>query len=85
MVVADALFDAGKAAQRHAFGALVAVPPGTCPACGAALHVGSSAQPALFIHGGFGEVRRSTERSCDCGWNGVGASDFTSENPRRLR
>ena len=63
---------------------LVAVVPGTCPACGAELHTGSSVQPALFIHGGFGEVRRRTERSCSCGWNGVGAGDFTSENPRGL-
>jgi hypothetical protein len=64
--------------------ALVPVPPGICPACGAELHVGSSDQPALFIHGGFGEVRRRTERSCSCGWNGIGAGDFTSENPRKL-
>lgn len=63
---------------------LVPVEPGTCPACGADLHTGSSAQPALFVHGGFGEVHRHTERSCSCGWNGVGAGDFVSENPRGL-
>jgi len=63
---------------------LVPITPGTCPACGADLHTGSSAQPALFIHGGYGEVRQSSERSCSCGWNGVGIRDFTSENPRRL-
>lgn len=81
--MADALFgvDAIVAALCRD---LVPIPPGTCPACGAILHVGSSAQPALFIHGGFGEVRRKLERSCSCGWNGVGAGDFASENPRRL-
>ncbi len=63
---------------------LVPVPPGTCPACGANLHTGSSVQPALFIHGGFGEARKQVERSCSCGWNGVGAKDFRSVNPRKL-
>lgn len=63
---------------------LVPVSPGTCPACGADLHTGSSIQPALFIHGGFGEAKERIERSCSCGWNGVGAGDFRSVNPRRL-
>jgi hypothetical protein len=80
----DRLLDAPPAAQRSTCRDLVPVPPGTCPACGADLHVGSSSQPALFIHGGFGEVRRCTERSCSCGWNGIGAGDFSSENPRKL-
>lgn len=62
---------------------LVPFKPGTCPACGSDLHTGSSVQPALFIHCGFGEARRRTERSCDCGWNGIGQGDFLSENPRR--
>ncbi len=78
------LFDAPATSKRSTCRDLVVIVPGTCPACGATLHTGSSAQPALFIHGGFGEVRRKIERSCSCGWNGVGAGDFVSENPRRL-
>ncbi len=78
------LIEAEAAPKRSTCRDLVPVQPGTCPACGAQLHVGSSAQPALFVHGGFGEVRRKIERSCSCGWNGVGAGDFVSENPRTL-
>jgi hypothetical protein len=82
--MADALFGAERAPRHGPCRDLVPIPPGTCPACGGDLHTGSSAQPALFIHGGFGEVRRTLERSCSCGWNGVGAGDFVSENPRKL-
>jgi hypothetical protein len=82
--VADGLFDAPKRAKHGACRDLVPIAPGTCPACGADLHIGSSAHPTLFRHGGFGEVRRKIERSCACGWNGVGTSDFVSENPRTL-
>lgn len=71
-------------ASRSTCRDLVPIQPGTCPACGAKLHTGSSVQPALFIHGGFGEAREKIERSCACGWNGVGAKDFRSVNPRRL-
>ena len=84
MTAPEHLFEGEVRPKHGATRDLVPVEPGTCPACGSELHVGSSAQPALFMHGGFGEVRRSTERSCDCGWNGVGAGDFTSENPRGL-
>lgn len=63
---------------------LVPIPPGTCPSCGAQLHTGSSAQPSLFLHGGYGEVRRKMERSCSCGVNVIGSGDYTSENPRSL-
>jgi hypothetical protein len=78
------LFDAPAKPKRSTCRDLVPVAPGTCPACGAVLHTGSRAQPSLFIYGGFGEVRRKIERSCSCGWNGVGAGDFVSENPRKL-
>lgn len=80
----EALFEGESRPTHGPCRDLVAVPPGTCPACGSDLHVGSSAQPALFRHGGYGEVRRLFERSCSCGWRGVGEGNFTSENPRGL-
>ncbi len=82
--MSDALFDAPTQPTPFTCRDLVPKAPGTCPACGADLHTGSSVQPTLFIHGGYGEVRRHIERSCSCGWAGVGAADFVSENPRRL-
>lgn len=83
MAATEELF-AVEAPARTTCRDLVPVAPGTCPACGAALHLGSSVQPALFVGLGYGEAHETRERSCSCGWRGVGAGDFASLNPRRL-
>lgn len=84
VVPAPQLLPDDKPKRRRGCTDLVPFKPGTCPSCGADLYTGGSVQPALFIHGGFGEAREQVERSCACGWNGVGAKDFRSVNPRKL-
>lgn len=59
--------------SRHRFDpdaphALLPIDPSTCPACGGPLGAETSAQDALFRHGGFGATLRTTAQSCRCGW-----------------
>lgn len=48
--------------------ALVAVPAGVCPDCGAATDELVYSTDALFRHAGYGAAQRMVCRTCACGW-----------------
>jgi len=69
------------ARRRHRGGALVAIDPDLCPACGDATERDVIYEPALFFHGGYGATRSTTTRRCHpCGWSLI--VDVTEANPR---
>lgn len=64
------LFDAATAQRWTGSTALVVIRD--CPDCGGRLATQTVAQPALFIHGGYGATRTTTWRVCingRCRWS----------------
>jgi len=53
-----------------------------CPLCGGVLARSGFSQPALFRHGGYGEVRHHEAMVCACGWSGN--AGYRSLNPRAV-
>lgn len=49
--------------------ALAVLPADRCPACGHPVTETAYAEPALFVHGGYGATRATRLRTCGhCDW-----------------
>lgn len=64
----DRLFGVSAKERWTGSRALVVIPEGECPACGAQLDTESVDQRPLLRHGGYGAAQRTTMRHCRCGW-----------------
>ena len=68
---ATPLFEFLERAERWTGGKALAIREPGCPECGTPLIAASIAQPALFIHGGYGATRKITWAVCpngECRW-----------------
>lgn len=80
-MTADRMLDVEVTAKRRGTTKeLVAIEPGTCPACGSSLEHESTGQLPLIRHGGYGAVQQRTMAYCVCGWSLLRA--VSEVNPR---